>query len=163
VKRTWIFVICLFLAVFFIPSARYSVQAQNEPVAQNLLNAGLPIEGSVLVEAHRLLASHGSFPHWPLKSFIRGEDVPDDEAPAVVAHLIPCESHDVSVKHLDSNHAFSYGVLQIQSSTWAEFSRQSGLSGDPMRSPDAVQMGLWAVEHGYLWRWSCAKLTGLIH
>jgi hypothetical protein len=66
------------------------------------------------------------------------------------------------VKIVDSNGYYSYGVLQIQSSTWAQFEKQSGLSGDPMNSVDAVQMALWAVEHGYAWKWSCAKLTRIV-
>ncbi len=88
--------------------------------------------------------------------------MPTDEAPDVIAHLITCESQGVSVKHLDSNDRYSYGVLQIQSSTWAEFEASSGIEGDPMNATTAIAVGLWAVENGQLDQWSCAQLTGLL-
>jgi hypothetical protein len=115
------------------------------------------------IKAHELLNRYGNRPQWPLESFRKGEDVPASQSADVVAHLIPCESHSHSVKIVDSNGYYSYGVLQIQSSTWAQFKKQSGLSGDPMNSVDAVRMGLWAVEHGYAWKWSCAKLTLIVN
>ena len=52
--------------------------------------------------------------------------------PDVIAHLVACESQGRSVKHLDSNHRFSYGVGQIQAGTWSEWSQESGITGDPM-------------------------------
>lgn len=97
------------------------------------------------------------------RSFRAGlKGVASAKAWQAVAYLVACESSCVSVKHLDSNHAYSYGVGQIQSSTWQMFKQQSGLSGDPMSPTNTVPMMLWAVEHGFLQRWSCAKLTGLI-
>lgn len=138
------------------------MQADTRPISHSVGNQTLSDAGSILIEAHELVNRYGNRPLWPLKSYRPGENVPDNLAPEAIAYLIACESQCVSVKHLDSNNAYSYGILQIQSSTWADFEQQSGLSGDPMNPVDAVQMGLWAVEHGYLQRWSCAKLTGLL-
>lgn len=103
-----------------------------------------------------------SRPYWLENALQKGKTVPTDEAPKVVAHLIPCESQGVSVKHLDSNDRYSYGVLQIQSSTWAQFDASSGITGSPMDAVTALRMGLWAVENGYLSKWSCAKILKII-
>ena len=79
----------------------------------------------------------------------------------MVAHLITCESQGQSVKHLDHNNYYSYGVRQIQSSTWAQFEASSGIEGNPMNATTAIDVGLWAVENGYLAKWSCARLVRL--
>jgi hypothetical protein len=74
--------------------------------------------------------------------------VPAGEAPGVVAHLVACESQGVSVKHPDSNDRYSYGVLQIQSTTWAQFEASSGIEGSPMNATTAISVGIWAIENG---------------
>jgi hypothetical protein len=155
-------VFCLILAVLALSTASYSAKAQSKPISQDFARNGLSVAGPVLIKAHELLNSYGNRPHWSYKPFQQGEDVPASQSVEVVAHLIACESESHSVKIVDSNDYFSYGVLQIQSSTWAQFEHKSGLTGDPMNSVDAVQMGLWAVEHGYAWKWSCAKLTRIV-
>jgi hypothetical protein len=66
------------------------------------------------------------------------------------------------VRHLDSNDAYSYGIGQIQSSTWQDFEEQSGLSGDPMSPTSTVPMMFWAVENGKLCGWICAKILGIV-
>jgi hypothetical protein len=40
----------------------------------------------------------------------------------------------------------------------------SGIKGDPRNGGDAITMMLWALENGYIQRWSCAneKHEGLI-
>jgi len=160
-KRTWI-LFPLILPVFALIPARYSVSPQSPVLGSNLGGNTTSTAVSILIQAHRLLNAHGIRPQWPNLPFREGEDVSAEEAPAVLANLIPCESQGRSVKHLDSNHEFSYGVLQIQSSTWAQFEKGSGIIGSPMNPATAIDVGLWAVEHGYLSKWSCAKLTGLI-
>jgi hypothetical protein len=155
-KPLWI---ALFLALF---TARYSVQPQKPVLGSNLGGNGTSTAESILIEAHHLLNQYGIRPYWQNPAFSEGEDVPADEVPDVVAHLIACESQGVSVKHLDSNDRYSYGVLQIQSSTWAQFEASSGIEGDPMNATTAIDVGLWAVENGYLAKWSCARLTGLL-
>lgn len=74
---------------------------------------------------------------------------------AAVQRLIDCESGGRSVRIVDSNGYYSYGILQFQKSTWDEFSKQSGLVGDPMVPNDAIPMARWAVKNGYGPRWSC--------
>jgi hypothetical protein len=115
----------------------------------------------LLAEAGQLLAADGIRPLWPNLPFSEGEDVPADQAPDVVAHLLTCESQGQSVKHLDHNNYYSYGVLQIQSSTWAQFEASSGIEGNPMNATTAIDVGPWAVENGYLAKWSCARLVRL--
>ena len=152
----------LISAPFFAPTAVYSVQAQTPLSGQNLAPAPPSTAASILIEAHELLNQYGIRPYWPHLPFSEGEDVPADEAPDVLAHLITCESQGVSVKHLDSNDRYSYGVLQIQSSTWAEFEASSGIEGDPMNATTAISVGLWAVQNGYLSKWLCARILGLL-
>lgn len=151
------------------PSRVIRVQAENSP--DNIPGAKIASEGvagqidaiaSVLENSHELLNKYGSRPYWQKKPYGKGETVPAIDASDIVSHLIPCESQDISVKHMDSNDRYSYGVLQIQSSTWALWSRASGIKGNPMNSVDAVSMGLWAVEHGLLQNWTCAKILKII-
>ena len=149
---------CLISALFLSSPARYSVQAESPVIGQNLARAGTSTALSVLIEAHQLLNAYGIRPLWPNLPYSEGDDVPASQADDVVAHLITCESQGVSVKHLDSNDRYSYGVGQIQSSTWEEFEAQSGITGTPMDSITAVQMMIWAVENGYLDKWSCARI-----
>jgi hypothetical protein len=151
--------IALFLALF---TARYSIQPQKPVLASNLGGNRTPTPASILIQARELLNRYGIRPYWQIPAFSPGEDVPADQAADVIAHLITCESQGVSVKHLDSNDRYSYGVLQIQSSTWAQFEASSGIEGDPMNATTAVSVGLWAVENGYLSKWSCAKILDLV-
>ncbi|HVB33693.1 MAG TPA: hypothetical protein VNJ52_04885 [Patescibacteria group bacterium] len=86
-----------------------------------------------------------------------------EQAIYALPYVIACESEDKSVKIVDSNGYYSYGIAQIQSSTWAGFVKDSGLGGDPMVKNDAVRMALWAFEHGYADLWSCARIEKVIH
>lgn len=162
-KRVWIpLFLALILAPFSAPAAVYSVQPQSRVLAPILGGNSTSTAATILIEAHELLNHYGIRPIWPNSPFSEGEDVPADEAPDVIAHLVTCESQGVSVKHLDSNNHYSYGVLQIQSSTWAEFEASSGIEGDPMNATTAISVGLWAVENGFLAKWSCAKILKII-
>lgn len=164
----WILGLALILSVL-APSRVYRVVGASSPQnpASEATGAALgdysPSSiGSILVAAHELVNQSGSRPYWPNLPYSKGEDVPADLAPDVVAHLVACESQCRSVKHMDSNDAYSYGIGQIQSSTWQMFEKKSGLSGDPMSPTSTVPMMLWAAENGYLSKWSCAKLLGIV-
>lgn len=74
---------------------------------------------------------------------------------AVIQKLIDCESGGKSVRIVDSNGYYSYGILQFQKSTWDDFSSKSGIVGDPMVPNDAIAMGRWAVKNGHGEQWSC--------
>lgn len=93
---------------------------------------------------------------------MKGDDVPADLAPTVVARLIACESQCVSRSIIDSNDLPSRGILQFQDRTWTGFAAEAGISGDPMNPADAVQMALWAVQNGKLKHWSCAAILGIV-
>lgn len=69
---------------------------------------------------------------------------------------------DRSVKDVDSNGFYSYGVLQMQSSTVALFNSIARTTLDPMIPAQAVQLAEIAIEQGYLYRWSCAKIEHLV-
>jgi len=81
---------------------------------------------------------------------------------AYAYYLIACESRNKAVQEIDSNGLMSRGILQFQDATWADFSQQSGITGDPMNNIDAVQMAIWAVENGLVGHWSCAAIEGVI-
>lgn len=72
----------------------------------------------------------------------------------VVQRLIYCESGGQNVAKLDSNGKYSYGVLQIQWSTWNQWSKGSGIIGEPMNKVDAVKMAKWAIENGHIKHWT---------
>ena len=117
--------------------------------------------GPILVKAHELVEQYGIRPYWPYTP-LSTSSVPESVVPDVIAHLVACESQGRSVKHLDSNHRFSYGVGQIQAGTWSEWSQESGITGDPMNSVDAVTMMERAIPHGKLAAWSCAYLLHIL-
>jgi hypothetical protein len=82
---------------------------------------------------------------------------------ATIEALITCESSGVNISRPDSNGLISWGVLQYNgTSTWADFSRVSGLSGSPINPPDAIRLRDWAIDHGFLGRWTCAKILHLV-
>src|SRR3990167_5897596 len=72
----------------------------------------------------------------------------------VVQRLIYCESGGQNVAKLDSNGKYSYGVLQIQWSTWNQWSKDSGITGEPMNKTNAVKMAKWAIENGQIKHWT---------
>ena len=81
----------------------------------------------------------------------------------IVPLLVQCETSGKSVKTLDINGKYSYGVLQFQMDTWNEWSEESGISGDPMNPIDAFKMGHWAISHGLINHWhNCAVKNGLL-
>ncbi len=81
---------------------------------------------------------------------------------ALIRKLISCESQGRNIKKLDVNGLYSYGVLQIQSSTWNAWSEESGIKGSPMSIRNSIEMTDWAIENGYLHHWSCANILGLV-
>jgi len=82
--------------------------------------------------------------------------------PVILKKLISCESQDTNIARMDSNHLMSYGVLQFQASTWADFQSQSHIQGSPMNVSSAIEMADWAISNGYLGRWTCAHILKLV-
>lgn len=82
--------------------------------------------------------------------------------PRTFTKLVNCESQFQSVKRLDANGKYSYGILQFQSSTAATWNASSGLNADPMLPPEALKLAAWGIQHGHIGAWTCASLTGLI-
>lgn len=72
----------------------------------------------------------------------------------IIKRLIECESGGQNVAKLDSNNKYSYGVLQIQLDTWNQWSKQSGIGGEPMNKVDAVKMAKWVIQNGYIQHWT---------
>ena len=87
-----------------------------------------------------------------------------------IKKLIKCESNYQIVSRPDSDGIISDGILQfhrgkddtIETGTWGEWSRESGIQGDPMNPVDAIIMADWAISKGRLNHWSCAYITGLL-
>lgn len=86
------------------------------------------------------------------------ENQKDIQTNNTIQKLIQCESRGKNIKIVDSNGYYSYGILQFQRSTWNDFSRESGIIGDPMKENDAIRMTRWAIENGYGKRWTCWKI-----
>ncbi|HKF48337.1 MAG TPA: hypothetical protein VKB38_13325 [Terracidiphilus sp.] len=89
---------------------------------------------------------------------------------ADIEKLIQCESQGVNISRPDSDGIFSDGVLQFHrgpldtmaSSTWASFSKASGISGSPINPSDAIRMADWAIDHDLLGHWTCAHILHLV-
>lgn len=79
----------------------------------------------------------------------------------IIPRLILCESGGRSVKHLDTNNKYSYGVLQIQSSTAKMWNKEAGTDLDPMRPQEAITLAIYAIEKGYGKHWTCWRTLGL--
>ena len=80
-----------------------------------------------------------------------------------IKRLIRCESNGENVTRPDNNGRLSRGILQFNDGgTWEEMSLLSGISGSPEKPRDAILMADWMIKHGYLNRWSCAYITGML-
>jgi hypothetical protein len=69
----------------------------------------------------------------------------------IAAPLLPFQVHG----HVDA--------VGAPSGSWragADFSKKSGISG-PLIPSDAIKMTDWAISHGYLYRWTCARILHL--
>jgi hypothetical protein len=166
-KSAWILAIFSFSAIFphiIAPARVFSVEASIVNTRGVLaLKSDFGAVNAILATADQLSSEYGSRPPYSGPYFAPGEPLSPEEAIHTLPYVIACESRDRSVKIVDSNGYYSYGIAQIQSSTWADFVKESGMGGDPMIKADAVRMGLWAFEHGYLYKWSCATILGVIH
>lgn len=159
VPSTTLNTLCL-LALFLACPARYSivpqVEAQSAPAVS--FEAAIP----VLEAGQRLSLQYGSRPPYTGPAFAKDESLSPDDAQTVIPYLIACESEARSVKRVDSNGFYSYGILQMQSSTAAMFNSIEGTDYDPMRPLEAVSLAEIAIEHGYLSRWSCARIEKVV-
>lgn len=89
---------------------------------------------------------------------------------AIIESLISCESGGVNISRPDNDGIISDGILQfhrdptdtLENGTWKFFDAQSHIGGSPINSPDAIRQADWAISHGYLKRWSCARIMGLL-
>ncbi len=139
-KRLWIPLFLAFFAPFFSPTAAYSVQ-HHPP-------------------SNTVISGHG----WAYTVPFAVHNAP------TIEKLIQCESGGVNVSRRDSDGIYSDGILQfhrgpqdtMQSSTWQSFSQASGITGSPIIPADAIRMTDWAIDHGLLRHWTCAKMTGLL-
>jgi hypothetical protein len=88
----------------------------------------------------------------------------------IIEKLIQCESQGVNISRPDSDGIISDGILQfhrgpkntLASSTWEAFSKASGITGSPIIPADAIRMADWAISHGLLSHWTCARILHLI-
>jgi len=160
----------LCLVALFTPRV-YKVQAQapTPPQATHVHSWDSPNSQTlaVLMEAHQLANQSGTRPYWEGQTFKKGEIPPTSEVPDIIAHIIPCENigrllHPGTVsKIIDSNGRYSYGLMMIQKATWQGWSQESGITGNPDDANDAISMASWAIEHGQLYQWSCARILGI--
>jgi hypothetical protein len=88
---------------------------------------------------------------------------------AAIQKLIQCESSGINISRPDNDGIVSDGILQfhrgplntMQSSTWEFFSKASGIAGSPIIPADAIRMTDWAIEHGLIHHWTCARILNL--
>jgi hypothetical protein len=167
--------ICLSLVFLAIlsQSTSYSVipQVRAENAPQVILGGKNTLSNvaAVLMEAHQLANRYGTRPLWQKTPYSKGEVPPDDQVDDIIAHLMPCENLSRLLrpgtvdKVIDSNNRYSYGLLMFQSSTWQGVEAGAGFIGTPLDASDAIQGARWAIKHGFLSWWSCAKLTHILN
>jgi hypothetical protein len=146
-------------------SAVYSVIPQtsaSSPVA--VISAPTStISAPVVIALAKLYQSdYGIRPYWNQKPFVKGQDVPPEWTYDVLARLIVCESQGQNRQEIDSNNQWSRGIFQIQDATWSDWSQLSGIKGSAMNQQDATTIAAWAIENGFLSRWSCSKILRII-
>jgi hypothetical protein len=110
----------------------------------------------------KLLNQLGIRPYRPNLPYGKSEDVPPNLAPDVFAHIIPYEGQDRDISVIDSNGLPSRGVEMFQDAPWSDISHLSGMEGSSTDPVASVQMMMWAVEDGYLSRWTCSRLPYLV-
>jgi hypothetical protein len=117
-----------------------------DPVAAN----------SVYSRAMLLERRYDSRPYWHFPQLAAGVPATRYTADLAIEHLIPCESGGATINRIDTNGKMSYGILQFQD--WDEWERMSGISGNPDNRADAIRMAEWAIQNGYINRWTCANI-----
>jgi hypothetical protein len=85
------------------------------------------------------------------------------ENPGILRQLIQCESQNTNIARIDSNGLMSYGILQFNgTATWSTFAPLAGVSSSAMNPIAAIRVADWMVSHGFLSRWSCARILHLL-
>jgi hypothetical protein len=122
------------------------------------------ITGSIFLPARVISVS----PEKPVLAQITGKNWHYDltfrpEHPEIIQKLIQCESQGVNISRPDSDGIVSDGILQFhEDGTWQDMERLSGFKGSPLIPSDAIFMADWMIGHGFLRRWSCARILKLI-
>jgi hypothetical protein len=84
--------------------------------------------------------------------------------------LIACESQGTNISRPDKGDLYSDGILQFHrgasnvmgSGTWSDMEATFHFTGSPINPSDAVHMADLMISGGYLGRWTCAHLLGLV-
>lgn len=92
------------------------------------------------------------------------------ENPYDIEQLISCESQGVNISRPDSDGLISDGVLQFHrdksdvlgSGTWSDMEKRFDYYGSPIIPADAIKMADLMISAGFLGRWTCAHITGLL-
>jgi hypothetical protein len=164
VKTVCASLILLFSLILPHPGINH-VQAAQTPtvIPRPLPTPQIPPEIAILEPGQRLSAEYGSRPPYKGPTFLKNEPLTTPDAQMVIPYLIACESHGKVEKTVDSNWYWSYGILQVQSSTAADFNAIDHTGYDPMVPFQAIDLAEIAIEHGYLARWSCASIVQIVH
>lgn len=158
-KHLWILCSLAVLPILAHPAV---VSVVSTPQAESLATGQISQTLGILEASHELSVKYGSRPPYSGPRFAQKQALDEADTQNVIPYLIACESRDHSVKIVDSNGFYSYGILQMQSSTAALFNSLEGTHYDPMKPVEAVELAEIAIEHGYLYRWSCASIEKLI-
>lgn len=150
----------LFLVLISLFPARYSIVPSAQ--AQSPSQVNFQPETAILEAGQRLSLEYGSRPPYGGPAVAKFADLSPEQAHAVIPYLGACESRWKIVKEVDSNGFYSYGPLQIQSSTAALFNSLDHTAYDPMIPFQAIELAEIALEHGYLYRWSCSSILRIV-
>ncbi len=155
-KKLWIF---SFIAAFLF----FSYVGSSLAVAPTDIPSPMTSTTNALIlRSKALISQSGTYPLWPYEKPRIGQNLGKQEVLKIIPYLIACESGGNDIRIIDTNGLPSEGILMFQPPTWSDFEKYSGLVGSPMNEDDAVQMAIWAIQHGYLYRWSCAYKTHIL-
>ena len=155
----------LFLAIFAPKVYAISPTPTPHPIAppSPIFSPANAIIGTISDTANALMAQYGYRVRYSGQKFAPEQRLTLAQAQVAAPYLLVCESgnKDGNSCGIDSNGKPSCGRGQFQD--WSTFwEPASGIYGNPLNGNDAITMMLWALENGYIQRWSCARITKLI-
>jgi hypothetical protein len=155
-------IVFVFLLIIHAGAATYVISpAETVPTVN--ISPGNGIVAAISSRANALFLEDGYRPPYDGRKFAPGTHLTPEQAESVAPYLLVCESgnKDGNACGIDSNGKPSCGRAQFQD--WTTFWEvKSGITGDPLNGNDAIKMMLWALENGYIQRWSCAYIEKVL-
>ena len=99
-------------------------------------------------------------------SAVKGVAIPswfNPQTYAVMEAIIQCESsgeHEGKWGDIEKKYP-AYGIAQFQERTFYWLSEKAGTKGNWKNKYDQIDLLEWAIDNGYSYLWTCAKILGI--